>query len=403
MNSARLKADESNLFVVKDFLIITLKEIMSLLDSECGSLFLFDQDKKELVLDSYFNSREINVKNIKKRAGEGVSGKVMEIKAPVLVRDIDSDPRFRKNGFSHYRTKSFISIPLLNGKALVGLINVADKSTGEAFSEKDLQFAVCLCKYACVALESMYNSTNLSEEKQELEKKKSLLEKYASVGKLAAGVVHEINNPLDGIIRYTNLLLSQIEHNSVAKDYLLEIKNGLSRIGNITKSLLEFSHLINSDSPNFKKNVDINYLIDEVLNVLKDKAANIHIVKKYGSNLPRVLDMGVGLFHVLINLIKNAIDAMPGGGTLEITTQVRDSMLYISLKDTGTGIPQEIKDRIFEPFFTTKNINKGTGLGLAICSEIINKYEGVIKVESSPAEGSVFTVLIPKKYLQNVQ
>jgi K+-sensing histidine kinase KdpD len=398
MDSAHLKVDDDNLFVIKDFLNITLKEIMSLLDAESGSLFVFDSEKNELVLDSYFNSRDIHVKNIKRRIGEGVSGKVIEIKSPVLVRDIDRDPRFRKNGFDHYHTKSFISIPLFRGDRLLGLINIADKTTGGPFSEKDLQFAVTLCKYACVVVESMC----LSEEKQKSEKNKELLEKYASVGKLAAGVVHEINNPLDGIIRYTNILLSQIDHNSSTREYLLEVKKGLSRIANITKSLLEFSHLINSDSPNFRKHIDIDDLIDETLDVLKDKCANIRIVKKYGTGLPRIVDMGVGLFHVMVNIIKNAIDAMPGGGVLAITTEFKDSMLYISFKDTGTGIPQEIKDRIFEPFFTTKNINKGTGLGLAICNEIISKYEGVIKVESSPTEGSVFTVLLPKKHLSNV-
>jgi two-component system NtrC family sensor kinase len=96
------------------------------------------------------------------------------------------------------------------------------------------------------------------------------------------------------------------------------------------------------------------------------------------------------------------LDAMPDGGTLEISADVNDSMLEISFKDSGCGIAQDNKEHIFEPFFTTKSVGKGSGLGLPICNEIINKYEGKIEVKSSPGQGSVFTVLIPQKNLKNV-
>jgi len=168
----------------------------------------------------------------------------------------------------------------------------------------------------------------------------------------------------------------------------------------ITKSLLEFSHLINSDSPKFKKYINLNELLDEALDMLKGKiSANIQIVKKCDAKIIRVLDMG--LSHVLVNIIKNAIDAMPQGGTLEILSEVKDSLIYLSFKDTGVGISQSVRERIFEPFFTTKSIDKGTGLGLAICKEIVHKYDGEINVQSAQGEGSTFTVLIPAKYLEN--
>jgi signal transduction histidine kinase len=113
--------------------------------------------------------------------------------------------------------------------------------------------------------------------------------------------------------------------------------------------------------------------------------------------------MDLGISHIVVNIIKNAFDAMPDGGILEISTEMRDSLLEINFKDTGIGIPAEIKEHVFEPFFTTKSIDKGTGLGLAISKEIINKYEGSIEAQSLPGEGSTFTVSIPKKYLENAQ
>jgi signal transduction histidine kinase len=400
MVKCKIQDNKETLTITRNFLTSTLRKLMSILGAECGSFFLFDPEKDELVLDSFFNSSAIDVKDIKRRVGEGVSGKVIQINSPILVRNIDEDMRFRRNGYNHYHTKSFIAVPLFCCDSLVGLINIADKSSGEPFSERDLLFAETICKYACTIVENLLDSTRLNQEKEKLAKQKALLEKYATVGKLAAGVVHEVNNPLDGIIRYANILLTHIDHNSAAREYLLEIKKGLGRIGTITKSLLEFSHLINSDQPKFKRYVNLCDLMDESLETLKEKiSGNIKIIKKYDSCLPKVLDIGIA--HVLINIIKNAIDAMPDGGALEITAEVRDSCIYISFKDTGIGICMQDKEKIFEPFFSTKAIDKGTGLGLAISKEIVNKYEGTIEVESAQGAGSTFTVLIPDKYLEN--
>lgn len=385
---------------VMEILNGALKEIMCLVKAECGSLFIFDVDCNELVLDSFYNSTKLQVKGIKRRIGEGVAGKIIGLKRPVLVKDIDHDDRFMRNGFNHYQTKSFISIPLIGREALLGLINIADKTDGEPFSEKDLEFASTICRYACLIVDNILDSERLKQEKEALDRQKALLEKYASIGKLAAGVVHEVNNPLDGIIRYSNILLEQLEKNSVAREYLLEIKKGLDRIANITKSLLEFSHYVNQDGVKIKRYVDLHMIIDESLEAIDNRVnGDIKINKKYQQNLPRLLDFGIS--HVVINIIKNALDAMPQGGAFEIATEMKDLTVQISFKDTGVGIPLEIKERIFEPFFTTKNIDKGAGLGLAISKEIINKYEGKIDVQSSSESGTIFTILIPKQYLEN--
>jgi signal transduction histidine kinase len=386
---------------VGEFFNSALKEIMSACKAECGSLFLFDSDNKELILESLYNSVNINdIKGLKQRIGEGIAGKVVDIKNAVLVKDIDQDVRFRRNGFNHYRTKSFMSVPLFSPKGLIGVINIADKKNGQPFDESELSVANSICKYACLAVDRLITYASLKQEKEISDRKNLLLEKYASVGKLAGGIVHEINNPLDGVIRYTNLLLEQPENSTVTHEYLTEIKKGLTRIANITKSLLDFSYQINNQHSQGKKYVQINAVIDESLGYISEKSCErIRVVKKYKADLPRILDFG--LSHLFVNIIKNAFDAMGESGILTVTTCLQDSVVGISFQDTGPGIPEEIKENIFEPFFTTKNMGKGTGLGLAICHEIINKYSGGIKVESAIGKGSSFNVLIPKKYLEN--
>jgi len=409
-NTSKQKMQKTNLksfvfsdkgSIVRNFLGSTLKEIMSAVHAECGSLFLFDQERKELVLDSFFNSKELHIAGLKHRVGEGITGKVANIKSPVLVRDIKTDSRFNQNGYGHYRTNSFMSIPLLSHQELLGVISISDKSNREPFSEKDFAFVVMICRYACIISDNLASSERLNQEKEAFNDEKKLLEKYATVGKLAAGIVHEVNNPLDGIIRYTNLLLTKINLDSVAHEYLLEIKKGLTRIAKTTKSLLEFSHQVNSESGKIKSYVSINELIHDSLDAFKNKISlnNIQVNSNLDNNLPRITDFGIS--HVCVNIIKNAIDAMPKGGKLEISNGLDNGTIFLRFKDSGTGIPEEIKARIFEPFFTTKSIVNGTGLGLAISHEIIAKYGGRIEFQSQLGTGTEFTVLLPKENLEN--
>ena len=385
--------------VMRTFLGATLKEIMAAVHAECGSLFLFDQEHKELVLDSFFNTKELHIKGLRHRVGEGITGKVANIQSPVLVKDIKTDSRFNQNGFGHYHTNSFISVPISNRDSLIGLINLADKSNGEPFTEHDLKVVVTISQYACFAFDSINSYEQLKEEKEALNKEKALLEKYASVGKLAADVVHEVNNPLDGIIRYANILLEQAEEGSVMKEYLLQIKKGLARIGNTTNSLLKFSHQVNSINPQTAKYVNLTEIIKSSIELFSWRTnGQIKINTSFNHSKMEILDLG--LQHVASNLIKNALDAMGETGSLNIATKIVDDYLELSFKDTGHGIPEEIMGRIFEPFFTTKVEGKGAGFGLSICQEIIGKYGGRIEVKSLP-QGTNFIILISKQYLRN--
>jgi len=399
VSDVKISYDQENGALLQSFLNCTLKEIMAVIHAECGSLFLFDSEHEELVLSSFYNAQKLSIRGMKKRIGEGVSGKVIDIKAPVLVKDINSDSRFKRNGFGHYRTNSFISIPIFSADRLLGLINLTDKSTGEPLSDNDLKIAVTISRYACLAFDSVHSYTLLRQEKENLDKQKALIEKYASVGKLATGVVHEVNNPLDGIMRYTHMLLDHAPEKSVEKEYLLEIQKGLQRIAHTTNSLLEFSRQVNSGSVvHSKKIVKISEALDDALDCFSEHLGGIHVVKKLGHPRDHIIDLG--LHHVFLNIIKNAIEAMSGTGELLIETQETAGMFSISFQDSGVGIPDDIAGKIFDAFFTTKIVNKGTGLGLAICKEMVGRYGGKIEATSCAQSGARFTVLIPAKFLE---
>lgn len=218
------------------------------------------------------------------------------------------------------------------------------------------------------------------------------LEKFASLGKLVSGIAHELNNPLDGVIRYTNLALESLPEESIACEYLLNAKKGLNRMANIMRSLLDFS---SSLSPVFDRSIDVNQAIEESLMMLGHHilSHNIKVVKQFNARLPLVPDKGLKL--VFTNIIKNACGVMPKEGILKISTGTRDGFIEIKFTDTGQGVPKEIRDRIFEPFFTTKEMGKGSGLGLAICDDIIQRHKGKIFLEDTQDKGATFTIQLP--------
>ena len=225
-----------------------------------------------------------------------------------------------------------------------------------------------------------------------MEKRLAVSERMAAVGKLAARVAHELNNPLDGILRYLNLSKRSIETGATDKlgEYIERARGGLLRMTEIVRELVEFSRSAHTAFDD----ASINTIVEESIKVMSDKAvqSNVSVVCTLQENMPAV--RGTSLFQVFCNLVKNAVDAMPQGGTLTVTTRRDDHHVVIRFQDTGIGLPEEI-ERIFEPFFTTKPPGKGTGLGLAICKDMIEKYNGTITPQRSGDGGTIFEIRIP--------
>ena len=223
-----------------------------------------------------------------------------------------------------------------------------------------------------------------------MERMLAAAERHAVIGKLAARVAHELNNPLDGIMRFVNLTITLSKDDAKMQMYLGETKKGLERMAGIVGSLLEFSR--NTHRP--RRNVHINDAIQESISSIKFKAEELHVQIKtdLAADLP---ELGCDMTQVLLNLTKNALDAMPRGGTLSVTSALSDGSIVVTVADTGTGMPEGIRKRVFDPFFTTKDPGKGTGLGLAICHDIVEKHQGTITVESEEGKGTVFTIKLP--------
>lgn len=229
-------------------------------------------------------------------------------------------------------------------------------------------------------------------EKISLQQQLLTSEKLASIGLLSAGVAHEINTPLTGISSYVQILQKKLS-NSRHTQILEKIEAQTDRVARIIKNLLNFAR--NPLETSFHK-VNIKEILEEIISLIeyKLKAMNIELKLNLISVKP-IWAEGDRLQQVFINIILNAIDAMPDGGTLTIDLGQMNNEAVIKIKDTGTGIKDQDLPHIFDPFFTTKGVGKGTGLGLSLSYAIIKEHEGYISVESEIRKGSVFSIFIP--------
>ena len=219
-------------------------------------------------------------------------------------------------------------------------------------------------------------------------------EKLASIGRLAAGVAHEINNPLGGILTFSMLALEDCEDDHPLKQNLDVIVKQTLRCRETVKGLLDFARQ-SSATPTL---TDANSVVDKTLQLLENQTLfqNVRTVRQFDPDLPKILiDVGE-LQQVVVNIVINAVDAMEENGVLTIQTSKapKNQEILIRISDTGKGIPEDILPLIFEPFFTTKRVGKGTGLGLSIVHGIITRAGGKIEVASSP-KGTTFTIRFP--------
>jgi two-component system NtrC family sensor kinase len=219
-------------------------------------------------------------------------------------------------------------------------------------------------------------------------------ERLASLGMLSAGVAHEINNPLGGILALTALTLEDLPQDDLSRANLEEVVAQCERCREIVKGLLEFSR----QSETGAEQVDISATVEETLRLLQKQAFffNIKLVKDFAPGLPAVVGDKSQLEQVFMNIIVNAVQAMEEKGTLTVVTRfTEDEFVEVSISDTGCGIPADRVDHIFDPFYSTKMGGEGTGLGLSIAYGIVTRHQGSISVESEVGKGSTFIIRLP--------
>ncbi len=335
---------------------------------------------------------------------------IIKTKKPIVLADARTNPHFKAWGNTSY-VRGWMAIPLISDNEVIGLITIDSKKTG-AYSEKDAEIAMSFAHYAAIALKNAMLHKRLREKVDALKEYQARLvqhEKLVAVGKLVAGVAHELNNPLTSIMGISQILLAETTNPETAK-LLQQLLHETERTARIVKNLLDFAREQKAD----KEIADINEILNSTIESLERelKESNITIVKSFSQSLPKIYGDPYKLQQVFTNIIINAKQAIESiekqNGEIVIHTtfdkslyqeididkQENTKMIRVSIRDNGPGIPENILPHIFDPFFTTKKTGKGTGLGLSVCHGIIIEHNGHIWAESTKS-GTTFFVELP--------
>ncbi len=429
-----------------------LQHIVNGFEADSGSLALLDKDGKYLTIVAGIDLPS-GVIGLQIAPGEGVLGWVVSENTPLLLNgDASSDPRFHLSQQRRCRTSdtSAMCWPLRIEEGSIGGISVnrnigatvsMNRSGNSApFTEAELEMGSALLNMVSLALSNIQlhieQRQRLSELQQlnlQLKDAQNYLlqaDKMASIGQLAAGVAHEINNPIGYV--YSNLgtlekyvkdifsMLELYEHAEgliadtgiraqlkTARDQLdiaflkqdlnalmCESKDGITRVKQIVQNLKDFSHVDASDDWCY---ADLHQGLESTLNIVSNEIKyKADVVREYG-DLPEVECLFSQLNQVFMNLLVNAAHAIEERGTITIRTGRQSDEVWVEICDTGKGIDQENLKKIFDPFFTTKPIGQGTGLGLSLSYGIIKKHHGRIEVSSVVRYGTTFKVWVPVK------
>ncbi len=248
----------------------------------------------------------------------------------------------------------------------------------------------------CRAVDSMAHAMQEREELVRLSTRQQIgrSEQLASVGRLAAGVAHEINNPLTGVLAFADMMREKENLDDQDRQDLDLIIRETKRVREIVRGLLDFAR----ETPFVQRPMEINDLIRQTLRLLGKREAfqKIFMVEDLSDDLPLVNVDKNQLQQVFLNLTLNACEAMPNGGTLMVRSDASNGRVRVTVTDTGCGIRREDLDKIFEPFFTSKPVGKGTGLGLSVSYGILQQHGGTLEVESEPGKGTTFVVTLPQ-------
>jgi two-component system NtrC family sensor kinase len=235
------------------------------------------------------------------------------------------------------------------------------------------------------------------EAQQDAEHRLIQAAKLAAVGEMAAGIAHELNNPLTTVTGFSELVLDEMPAGSSSRQELEMILREARRASDVVRRLLDFSR----QGERMRSRSDLNEVVDDVIALTSHliRTNGVHLTLDLKRDLPWVSIDSNQMKQVLLNLIHNALQAMPSGGILTVSTAAckRDERDWVtmSVKDTGVGITTKDRDRIFEPFFTTKGNVGGTGLGLSVTYGIVTDHGGTIQVDTTPGKGSTFVVWLP--------
>ncbi|MDO8589078.1 MAG: ATP-binding protein [Armatimonadota bacterium] len=384
---------------------VALQMATEVVGADSASVMLLDEETQHLRIVAAKGLPEHVVRDTSIRIGEGFAGLVAQEGEPLMLDSDDLDDRLKPMAHRTDKVLSAVITPIKVEGRVRGVINVTNRRDGSKYTVDDLNTIATLAQQASMVIQKieLYQSLEqqvlkLSEALEELSKTQAELtqaDKLASIGQLAGGVAHEINNPLHIMLGRAEMLLESVSPNSPEHRDVQILYEQVERLTKLVRNLLKFARRGESAE---RRPVDLNEVIAQTLELVETQMTcdNITISLKPAEHLPPVWGSVGELQQVFLNITLNAYQAMKHtGGELEIITHATNQNVEVIFSDTGPGISSENLSRLFEPFFSTKPEGEGSGLGLSVSYGIVQAHGGLIDVKSKPGAGARFTIRLP--------
>jgi hypothetical protein len=368
--------------------------------AEASTVYELEDRSNELVVRLARGEKKDPMERVTLKVGEGIAGTVVKTGKPMVIQDVSQEKKFtdKIDRLTGFRTKSVICVPLLLRNRPIGALQVINKKSGEPFNRSDLEILFAIAQHVSIAMEnaSLYRRLEESfavttQELRVTQEKLIRTERLSSMSNLVQGVAHEIRNPITTIGGFARRIKKELGDNRKIEKYVDIILDETARLENIVKRVQDFTET-QSYSPTPTR---IEPLVEEVLNSAMPLAnqQGVRIVKEMAPDLPQVRLDYTQLSLALANIVENALEAMPQGGTLILKTMQEDRSLVITVKDTGCGIPKDQLTAIYDPFFTSKS--KGVGFGLTLVHQVVSNHRGDIRITSEVQNGTLVTIRLP--------
>jgi len=381
---------------------------------ELAAVFIADE-KGNLTIGGFGGTSQKVVKRAMKSfeypVMGGITGHVFGTGESMVVNDVLQEKRYRS--IKGWQAGSEMCVAIREGDGIIGIIDV-ESSSRNAFTHNDFIALESLAGILASVITSADQYQRLQvtisqlrsiqvelrarmEAQRSAENRLFQAAKLAAVGEMAAGIAHELNNPLTSVTGFAELVLEDMPEGSESRKDLETVMREALRARDVVRRLLDFAR----QSESIRARASLNEVIEDVVALSKHliHTSGIELKLDLEKNLPWASMDANQMKQVLLNLVHNALQAMPDGGEMEIVTsnatRLNRDWVIVSVQDTGVGIPQLEQARIFEPFYTTKGNQGGTGLGLSVTYGIITDHGGQIEVVSQPGAGSKFTVWLP--------
>ncbi|MBN1583212.1 MAG: GAF domain-containing sensor histidine kinase [Anaerolineae bacterium] len=352
-----------------------------LTETEVGSTFLRDSKTNELFFLSATGNAGDKLKRIPVPMDSSIAGWVVQNGEPAIVNDAKNDSRHfgKTDDETAFDTRSILAVPLIRRGKIIGAIEVVNKKGDRPFSDQDLELMTTLAAQAAVSIEN----ARLFEQSD-----------------LVSEVVHELRTPMTSIIGYSKMLNMAGIPEETKKQFAETIHREANRLGKMVNDFLEWSRLESGRIRFEEEPVDMREVLEDTILIIEPQAQERGIVVEKMLHQDDLIVIGdkTRLKQVLLNLASNGVKYNRDSGRLDFIAKCQDGQLYISVRDTGVGIPPESLDKLFQRFYRvpgTENVVRGTGLGLNIAKSMVEVQGGKMLVESTVGVGTTFTIILP--------